>query len=80
VSPSRVRCQVSTATAISVLASRKWPATMYGLSPVSTVAPPSTALPDTIQNCAQASRLTPGRWGFSDRAATIVQPTAAHST
>ena len=56
-SPSRARCQVTTATVISAVDSRKCAATMYGLRPVSTTMPPSTALPMTTQNCAQPSRV-----------------------
>ena len=80
-SPSRVRCQVTIATVISAVASRKCAATMYGLSPVSTVMPPRTALPITIQNWAQPSRVRrAARRGCGARAAMIAQPTAAHST
>ena len=80
-SPSPSRCQVSTATVISAADSRKWKDTTYGLSLVSTVSPPHTALNTTTQNCAQASRYTPRRGGSRlARTAMITQPTVAHST
>lgn len=39
-----------------------------------------TPLPITSQNCDQASLVSPGRRGFTERAAMIAQPTAAHRT
>ena len=77
---SRVRCHITVATVISAVESRKCAATVYGLRPTRTTTPPSTALPMTTQNCAQPSRVSSRRHGFCARAATIAQPTAAHST
>ncbi|SCD61844.1 hypothetical protein GA0115246_1038510 [Streptomyces sp. SolWspMP-sol7th] len=79
-SPSRLRCHMSAATAMSAEESRKCAATVYGLRPTSTTMPPSTALPMTSQNCVQPSRVSERRRGFAARAAMIAQPTAAHST
>ncbi len=79
-SPSPIRTQVITVTASSALASRKCPATVHGLSPAQTVMPPRTALPSTIQNCDQASRVSLRRRGFIELTATIAQPTAADRT
>lgn len=79
-SPSRARHQVSTATVSSAEDSRKCELTMYGLSPVSTVMPPTTALPMTIQNWAQPSRVRERRTGVLARAAMITSPMTAHRT
>ncbi len=79
-SPSRARSQVTAATVISAVASRKCAATVYGLSSISTVTPPSRPLATTSQNCAQAARDRPRRRGLAERTARIAQPTAAHST
>lgn len=79
-SPSRVRCHITVATAISAVDSRKWAETVYGLRPTRTTMPPRTALPMTSQNWVQPSRVRPRRHGFCERAAMIAQPTAAHRT
>jgi hypothetical protein len=71
---------VTVATVSNPVASMKCPATVHGLRPAHTVMPPSTALPITIQNCDQASRVSPRRSGLTARAAMIVQPTAADRT
>jgi hypothetical protein len=62
----------------SAMDSRECELTMYGLSPVSTVMPPSTALPMMIQNCAQPSRVRSRRTGVRDLAVRMTRPVTVH--